>query len=886
MTLRGAAVLVVLMSCAAPQPPTSGDTGRVDPELAADLSAGKAPLALVELEGPDDAQALAIAGPAWSDAELERRAALLDERKRELRAAVPGVQELDVYRHLPLLSLRVVDPSTLAALAAQPGVKRVHANRAYQHALAQSLPLINQPAAAAAGKTGAGVTVAVLDTGLDYRGAAFGSWTVAGTPSSCKVAAAQDFAPEDGALDDNGHGTNVAGIVLGVAPGARVLGLDVFSGGVAYSNHILSAIDWCIQNRTTYAIAALNMSLGGGSNSAVCGSDVFASAITTAKGAGILSAVAAGNNGYTAALSSPACTPDAVSVGAVYDANLGGLAYSACSDATTAADKVTCFSNSASFLTLLAPGSMITAAGITMSGTSQASPHVAGAIAVLAAAFPGESMALRLQRLTTSGTSIRDARNGVTKPRLDLAAATSSCAVAASPTSASVSAKGGTLTFTVSASQSCPWTAAGNGTWVTVSSTAAGTGPATVSLAVAPNGGAARSASVTVAGTAVTIAQAGDVTPPQGTVVIAGGEAFTRTTAVTLALSATDDGAVSAMCLTNATTCTAWQPYASAATWTLAGGSGEKTVRAFFKDAAGNVSAAATDTIVLDATLPTNGTLVAGPGNTQVSLSWSGFTDAHSGIASYRVMSQANTPPSSCTVGVEVYRGSATTAVHQGLANGLTFGYRVCAFDNAGNVSSGATATSRTAPELEAPVGTIAIAGGVTLTRLQAVTLNLTATDPSGVATMCLSNAATCTSWVAYAKSASWTLSAGAGVKTVSARFRDRWGNESAPVSTSVTYDPVAPSGGSLYATAGVQRVLLSWSGITDAISGVTGYTLSFAVGIKAPACGLGTVVYSGPAGSFLHEGLQSGVALSYRLCATDAAGNVSTGLTRTVTPL
>ena len=73
---------------------------------------------------------------------------------------------------------------------------------------------------------------------------------------------------------------------------------------------------------------------------------------------------------------------------------------------------------------------------------------------------------------------------------------------------------------------------------------------------------------------------------------------------------------------------------------------------------------------------------------------------------------------------------------------------------------------------------------------------------------------------------------------------------------------------------------------ISAAISGVTGYTLSFAVGIKAPACGLGTVVYSGPAGSFLHEGLQSGVALSYRLCATDAAGNVSTGLTRTVTPL
>jgi subtilisin family serine protease len=145
--------------------------------------------------------------------------------------------------------------------------------------------------------------------------------------------------------------------------------------------------------------------------------------VANAHGAGIAVVAAAGNNGYTNGISSPACTPGAVSVGAVYSANFGGIGWGACTDNTTAADQVTCFSNSASFLTLLAPGALITAGGLTYGGTSQATPFITGAAAVLRAAFPTETTDQAVARMTGHGKSVIDARNAISKPRLDLYAA-------------------------------------------------------------------------------------------------------------------------------------------------------------------------------------------------------------------------------------------------------------------------------------------------------------------------------------------------------------------------------------------------------------------------------------------------------------------------------
>jgi subtilisin family serine protease len=71
-------------------------------------------------------------------------------------------------------------------------------------------------------------------------------------------------------------------------------------------------------------------------------------------------------------------------------------------------------------LTMLAPGVAITASGLTMSGTSQAAPHVAGAVAVLAGAFPNDALAIRTTRLLMTKTIVTDSRNKLKKPRLDL----------------------------------------------------------------------------------------------------------------------------------------------------------------------------------------------------------------------------------------------------------------------------------------------------------------------------------------------------------------------------------------------------------------------------------------------------------------------------------
>jgi hypothetical protein len=309
----------------------------------------------------------------------------------------------------------------LQALVRQPGVKAVHSNIRLHSMLAQSLPLIRQPETAAQGGAGTGTTVAVLDTGVDYTRAAFGGCAAPG--GSCKVAFARDFAPDDGARDSDGHGTNVAGIVLGVAPGARIAALDVFrNDGFAYSNDLIAAIDWVIANQSTYNIVAMNLSLGGGRHAGPCPADVFATPIANARAAGVLAVIASGNDGYKNAVSSPACAPAAVAVGAVYDAPQGGFNWSTCTDRVTHADQVTCFSNSASVLTLLAPGALIAAAGETMGGTSQATPHVAGALAVLRAAFPGETLDATLARLGNTGRPITDS-NGITTPRIDLLAA-------------------------------------------------------------------------------------------------------------------------------------------------------------------------------------------------------------------------------------------------------------------------------------------------------------------------------------------------------------------------------------------------------------------------------------------------------------------------------
>jgi len=354
------------------------------------------------------------------------------------RVALRGVEEVHDYAHLPMSLVRVRSFDAVETLRRDEGVAAVYENIVLHRMLNQSLPLIDQPAAIAAGATGKGATVAVLDSGVDYQNPTFGSCASPGP--SCSVVYAEDFAAEDGMRDDDGHGTNVAGIVLGVAPEAKIAALDVFDHANASASDIIAAIDWTISNQAAYNIVAMNLSLGAGGYFGPCTDSVFATPLGSARAAGILPVAASGNDGYTDALSAPACVPSAVSVGAVYDANVGGIDAGICTDPTTAADKPTCFSNSASFLDLLAPGAMIEAAGLVKGGTSQASPHVAGAVAAIRSLCPDVTPAQAASALATTGVKIKDQRNGLTFPRIDVGDALQSlrtdgggCIVAADP---------------------------------------------------------------------------------------------------------------------------------------------------------------------------------------------------------------------------------------------------------------------------------------------------------------------------------------------------------------------------------------------------------------------------------------------------------------------
>lgn len=368
---------------------------------------------------------------------LREKSLLYGAKKQEVvdSLTTDDAEVIDDYEHLPMMFLRVKSMKGLEKLSSQPGITGIYENGQYTLMLNESLPLIGQPQAASAGYKGGGTAVAVLDSGVDYTHVAFGSCTGGNTPgycsdanpppahAGCRVACVRDIAPDDGMLDDfraypypGGHGTNVSGIVAGVAPDTKIIGLDVLDGASAYANDIIDAINWVITNKAVYNIVAINMSLGSSKTySNPCGGDVFASPVANARSAGVLSAVASGNSSDPNGISSPGCVPAAVSVGAVYDGGPGTPANSE--------DTIPSWSNSASFLTMLAPGSVITAAGISMQGTSQATPHIAGSIAVLKGVFSAETPDQTVSRMTATGKPVLDTRNGITKARMDLVSA-------------------------------------------------------------------------------------------------------------------------------------------------------------------------------------------------------------------------------------------------------------------------------------------------------------------------------------------------------------------------------------------------------------------------------------------------------------------------------
>ncbi len=271
----------------------------------------------------------------------------------------------------------VVQNRTFSITATQPGPPSWGLDRIDQ----RNLPLNSSytyPDTA-----GEGVTAYVIDTGVRITHGDFG-----GRASYGYDAVDNDNTAQDG----HGHGTHVAGTVAGnaygVAKKAKVVGVRVLNNsGQGTTAQVVAGIDWVARNAVKPAVA--NMSLGGPGDTAID------TAVRNAITSGVTFVVAAGNESTNASTRSPARVTEAVTVGA-----------------TTSSDAKASYSNYGSVLDLFAPGSSITSAWSTgdsatntISGTSMASPHVAGAAALHLAANPAATPAQVSAALTSAATT-------------------------------------------------------------------------------------------------------------------------------------------------------------------------------------------------------------------------------------------------------------------------------------------------------------------------------------------------------------------------------------------------------------------------------------------------------------------------------------------------
>jgi subtilisin family serine protease len=244
--------------------------------------------------------------------------------------------------------------------------------------------------------TGTGVRAYIIDTGVRASHAEFAGRVAPG------FTAIEDG---NGTNDCNGHGSHVAGTVggttYGVAKGVTIVPVRVLdcSGGGTLSG-VIAGVDWVTSDHVAGTPAVANMSLGGGISSALD------TAVINSINDGVTYAVAAGNENVDACSTSPARVPDAITVGS-----------------TTSADARSSFSNYGTCLDIFAPGSTITSAWYTgdtatniISGTSMATPHVAGAAALYLEGAPTASPATVRTALRNAATSGKVTSAGTGSP--------------------------------------------------------------------------------------------------------------------------------------------------------------------------------------------------------------------------------------------------------------------------------------------------------------------------------------------------------------------------------------------------------------------------------------------------------------------------------------
>ncbi|HEY8474336.1 MAG TPA: S8 family serine peptidase [Natronosporangium sp.] len=279
-----------------------------------------APPALASLADPEAPAARAARQAVERAGALQQQHQALVDEARDQGVELSLVHDLTAaYNGLVV----EVTPDQAAELAELPGVRAVHPDTSYSVALEHSVPLVGAPEVwqltDPSGKrvTGTGVTVAIVDTGVDYRHPDLGG----GFGEGHKVVAGYDFVNDDpDPLDDNGHGTHVAGIVAadgevkGVAPDARLTAYKVLGrSGNGDVSDILAGLDAAVDPANPYRADVVNMSLSGPGD----GTDPLSVAAEQAVAAGVVVVGAAGNAGPNPqTVRSPAAADGVLAVGA------------------------------------------------------------------------------------------------------------------------------------------------------------------------------------------------------------------------------------------------------------------------------------------------------------------------------------------------------------------------------------------------------------------------------------------------------------------------------------------------------------------------------------------------------------------------------------------
>lgn len=475
---------------------------------------------------------------------LNQRLAIAQSQSR-LLGRMPALDVTSVKRfdYIPFLAMEV-DLAALQELEKDQEVASIQEDIPVRVSLTESIPLVGAPAAWAAGFSGTGQHVAVLDTGVDKAhpfltgkvvSEACYSTTSTGVSSVCPGGVTQTTDPNSGVpctspAADCLHGTHVAGIAagkgtsfFGVARDANLIAIQVFSRGasssvcgpsipclITFPSDVILGLQRVQALSSSLKIAAVNLSLGGGKSGINCDASEMAykAAIDNLRSVGIATVAASGNDGFTASTGRPACVSSAISVGSTGDGTGG-----------TVVNGVSSFSDTASFLNLFAPGELISSstpggAFMALRGTSMAAPHVAGAWAALKSKTPNASVSQVLMALQGTGLPVTDARNGIIKPRIRVDAAagalsTTACDYSLSAAAHSLNAAGGAGTTNVTSASGCAWTAISNVPWITVNSGATGAGNGGVNFSVAANPGLDRAGTLVIAGQTFIVNQTG-----------------------------------------------------------------------------------------------------------------------------------------------------------------------------------------------------------------------------------------------------------------------------------------------------------------------------------------------------------------------------------------